>query len=115
MSPHIASLSFMTDITPSLVFQNVRLLSPCRGMYPDHVGGLSAKSFGQVIVCSIDAKEMPLRHETYLARYLNEGEFQVETIKTFKHLKTDDFALNEQRTRVPGTWDLLASTPPQFS
>jgi glyoxylase-like metal-dependent hydrolase (beta-lactamase superfamily II) len=56
--------------------------------HSDHVIGLNAKSFGGTIVCSIDAKEMLLRHETYTSRYKYDQDYQSEKNKTYSHLKT---------------------------
>ena len=57
--------------------------------HSDHIVGLSAKSFGGTIVCSIDAKEMLLRHETYHARKEYDQKIQPEKNKTFSHLKAE--------------------------
>jgi glyoxylase-like metal-dependent hydrolase (beta-lactamase superfamily II) len=69
------------DITPAL-----HLLTHT---HSDHITGLSAKSFGQIVVCSHDAKEMLLRHEIYAERELRELDLRAERVRTYAHLKVD--------------------------
>ena len=56
--------------------------------HSDHIVGLNSKSFAAQVICSEDAKEMLLRHETYYARFLREGEFVPQKKRTFEHLKS---------------------------
>lgn len=55
--------------------------------HSDHIIGLDAKSFASIVICSEDAKEMLLKHETYKARYLRQEEYLLERQRTFKHLQ----------------------------
>jgi len=55
--------------------------------HSDHVLGLSSKSFGHTVVCSEDAKQMLLRHETYDERTMFEHGARAEKRRTFRHLK----------------------------
>ncbi|KXN90337.1 Protein artemis [Leucoagaricus sp. SymC.cos] len=57
--------------------------------HSDHINGLSAKSFGHVVVCSPDAKEMLLRHEVYAERELREQDLRAQSVRTYAHLKID--------------------------
>jgi DNA cross-link repair 1C protein len=75
--------------------------------HADHINGLSAKSFGYQVVCSIDAKEMLLRHEVYAERALHERELRAEKIRTFSHLKVNPRVENDGRMYYSGSRDLL--------
>jgi len=57
--------------------------------HSDHTNGLSLKSFGYVIVCSHDAKEMLLRHEVFAERELRQKDLRSELVRTYAHLKVD--------------------------
>jgi len=57
--------------------------------HSDHTNGLSVKSFGYVIVCSHDAKEMLLRHQVFAERELWQKELRSELVRTYAHLKVD--------------------------
>lgn len=75
--------------------------------HSDHTIGLNAKSFGSIIICSWDAKEMLLRHETYQARFLREEEYVVEKQRTFEHLKHSSCSPRDKRGR--NEFDLIVS------
>lgn len=75
--------------------------------HSDHVKGLNAKSFSSVVICSKDAKEMLLRHETYRARCLKEQELAIQRIRTFSHLKTTNEASEIVAHNDPHAYDLL--------
>jgi glyoxylase-like metal-dependent hydrolase (beta-lactamase superfamily II) len=74
--------------------------------HSDHIIGLNAKSFSAKVICSVDAKEMLLRHETYYARFLRDGEFLSERRRTFEHLKP---SLGTNECDGPMNYDLLVS------
>lgn len=75
--------------------------------HSDHIIGLNAKSFGSLIICSQDAKEMLLRHETYMARRFKESELFIERVRTFSHLKTTNDASEIAAHNDPHAYDLL--------
>ncbi|EJC97861.1 uncharacterized protein FOMMEDRAFT_42871, partial [Fomitiporia mediterranea MF3/22] len=88
--------------------------------HSDHIIGLNSKSFGSIIICSEDAKEMLLRHETYQARFLREEDYVYEKQRTFEHLKFPMQASNEVFKRnefdlikeaVSGLIDLMKAYP----
>lgn len=74
--------------------------------HSDHIIGLNAKGFGAQVICSKDAKEMLLRHETYYARFLREGELLPQKRRTFDHLKP---SLTAEQSEAPMIYDLLVS------
>lgn len=76
-------------------------------IHSDHVKGLNAKSFSSVVICSKDAKEMLLRHETYLARCLRENELVIERARTYSHLKTTSDISDITAHNEPHAYDLL--------
>ncbi|KLO11494.1 hypothetical protein SCHPADRAFT_891560 [Schizopora paradoxa] len=87
--------------------------------HSDHIIGLNAKSFGSLIICSIDSKAMLLRHETFRSRALKENDFQPESTRTFSHLKGDYLAPSSTSDGVrSGSVDLLRALrlhePTQF-
>lgn len=57
--------------------------------HSDHLPGLNAKSFGSIIVCSIEAKEMLLRYESWRARTNLENDIIAEKERTYSHLKSN--------------------------
>jgi len=73
--------------------------------HSDHISGLSVKSFGYVIVCSYDAKEMLLRHEVYAERQLRQKGLRSELVKTYAHLKID--RVHHPTAYYQGSRDLL--------
>ncbi|KAL5482499.1 hypothetical protein ACEPAI_9093 [Sanghuangporus weigelae] len=77
--------------------------------HSDHIIGLNAKSFGSIIICSWDAKEMLLRHETYQARFLREEEYVFEKQRTFEHLKYSSYPSQDKRGR--NDFDLVRAMP----
>ncbi|KAF5361843.1 hypothetical protein D9756_002075 [Leucocoprinus leucothites] len=85
------------DITPAL-----HLLTHT---HSDHINGLSAKSFGYVVVCSHDAKEMLLRHEIFAQRELKEQHLRAEPVRTYAHLKVD--RIHHPMAYYQGSRDLL--------
>ncbi|KAF9442259.1 hypothetical protein P691DRAFT_779488 [Macrolepiota fuliginosa MF-IS2] len=74
--------------------------------HSDHINGLSAKSFGHIVVCSHDAKEMLLRHEVYAERELKELDLRAERIRTYAHLKIDSIN-HSTMAYYQGSRDLL--------
>ena len=74
--------------------------------HSDHIIGLNAKGFAAQVICSRDAKEMLLRHETYYARFLRDGEFLPQKRRTFEHLKPSITAGSDEG---PMNYDLLVS------
>ncbi|TDL17208.1 hypothetical protein BD410DRAFT_843764 [Rickenella mellea] len=79
--------------------------------HSDHVTGLNAKSFGSIIVCSADAKEMLLRHESYRTRYLVEQKLQHENLRTYSHLKAETIKIQGGQLVHADTRDLLRPIP----
>ncbi|KAL5501731.1 hypothetical protein ACEPAH_8991 [Sanghuangporus vaninii] len=77
--------------------------------HSDHIIGLNARSFGSIIICSWDAKEMLLRHETYQARFLREEEYVFEKQRTFEHLKYSSHPSQDKRGR--NDFDLIRAMP----
>ncbi|KAK7035771.1 DNA cross-link repair 1A protein [Favolaschia claudopus] len=86
--------------------------------HSDHITGLQAKSFGYIVICSHDAKEMLLRHEVYAERSLHEHEYRAETTRTYSHLKVDPLVYPDGSMYYTGSRDLLRplalNTPTQF-
>lgn len=86
--------------------------------HSDHITGLQAKSFGYVVICSHDAKEMLLRHEVYAERSLHELEYRTEKTRTYSHLKVDPLVYPDGSTYYTGSRDLLRTvalnTPTEF-
>ncbi|KAH9891831.1 hypothetical protein C8Q73DRAFT_763234 [Cubamyces lactineus] len=78
--------------------------------HTDHLNGLAAKSFGQTIVCSHDAKEMLLRHEVYAERALRDMDLRAQNVRTFSHLKVDPQRLEDGGVDYVGSRDLLRAT-----
>jgi hypothetical protein len=76
--------------------------------HTDHILGLSAKSFASTTICSPDAKEMLLRHETYCERAMEDTDLRDEAraSKTFAHLKIPPL-LNDGRFDYSASRDLL--------
>ncbi|KDQ51247.1 hypothetical protein JAAARDRAFT_211212 [Jaapia argillacea MUCL 33604] len=79
--------------------------------HSDHIVGLSSKSFGSVVICSHDAKEMLLRHEVYAERALHEMELRGEKMRTFRHLKVDPVKGGDGSVFYVGSRDLLKPLP----
>lgn len=83
--------------------------------HSDHINGLSSKHFGQTVYCSVDAKEMLLRHEVYAERQLKETGARTEIIRTFQHLKVKPFKLSDGSVVNHGARDLLVSVNSKHS
>ena len=77
---------FRDNLTQADTVPALHLLSHT---HSDHLPGLNAKSFGSIIVCSVEAKEMLLRYESWRARTNLENEVIVEKDRTYSHLKTN--------------------------
>ncbi len=75
--------------------------------HTDHLNGLAARSFGQAVVCSHDAKEMLLRHEVYAERSLRDAELRAENVRTFAHLRVAPQRLEGGTMAYHGSRDLL--------
>ncbi|RDX53496.1 hypothetical protein OH76DRAFT_1343517 [Lentinus brumalis] len=78
--------------------------------HTDHLNGLAARSFGQAVVCSHDAKEMLLRHEVYAERSLRDAELRAENVRTFAHLRVAPQRLEGGTMAYHGSRDLLRAT-----
>ena len=80
--------------------------------HTDHILGLSAKSFASTTICSPDAKEMLLRHETYSERAMKDTDLRDEAraSKTFAHLRIPPL-LNDGRLDYFASRDLLVCQP----
>ena len=89
--------------------KTVPLLHLLSHTHTDHIQGLSAKSFGYVVYCSQDAKEMLLRHEVFAERQLREKDVRAESVRTFKHLKVEPVKLPDGTVFHNVSRDLLVS------
>ncbi|KZP23344.1 hypothetical protein FIBSPDRAFT_737483, partial [Athelia psychrophila] len=79
-------------------------------IHTDPIGGLSDKSFGHQVICSIDANEIPLQHEVYGARrVVHEQEMRSEKLRTFSHFKVDPRVMPNGEIYHTGARDLLES------
>ena len=78
--------------------------------HTDHVNGLASKSFGSVVYCSRDAKEMLLRHEVYMERALRQMQLKAEKSRTYSHLKIDPVNHPNGSQSYNGSRDLLVRT-----
>ncbi|KAI0667716.1 hypothetical protein C8Q78DRAFT_1052236 [Trametes maxima] len=87
--------------------------TPVVGLYllththTDHLNGLGARSFGQTVLCSHDAKEMLLRHEVYAERARRDMDFRAESVRTFSHLRVQPQRLEDGTVDYAGSRDLL--------
>ncbi|KAI0754799.1 hypothetical protein C8Q80DRAFT_1141172 [Daedaleopsis nitida] len=97
---------YSSDDVPSAA--NLYLLSHT---HTDHLNGLAARSFGQSVVCSQDAKEMLLRHEVYAERSLRDADLRAENTRTFAHLKVAPQRLEDGAVDYLGSRDLLRALP----
>ncbi|KAI0712393.1 hypothetical protein C8Q76DRAFT_857903 [Earliella scabrosa] len=79
--------------------------------HTDHLNGLAARSFGQTVVCSPDAKEMLLRHEVYAERSLRDADLRAENVRTFAHLRVVPQRLEDGNVDYLGSRNLLRATP----
>lgn len=102
--PYNIRVDDFTDSSNLQVAPGLHLLTHT---HTDHIGGLSAKSFGYQVICSIDAKEMLLRHEVYGERALHEQELRSEKLRTFSHLKVDPRVMLNGKIYYTGSRDLL--------
>ncbi|EIW59274.1 uncharacterized protein TRAVEDRAFT_36726 [Trametes versicolor FP-101664 SS1] len=91
--------------------------TPAVGLYllththTDHLNGLAARSFGQTVVCSHDAKEMLLRHEVYAERALRDMDLRAQNVRSYAHLKIDPQRMEDGSLNRAGSRDLLRATP----
>jgi hypothetical protein len=77
--------------------------------HSDHISGLSAKSFGARVVCSVDAKHMLLNYEYALDRIaFDKGEIP-EKRRPYAHLKIDHIPSTGSK-RKSYSRDLLVNT-----
>ncbi|KAJ7597693.1 hypothetical protein C8J56DRAFT_1159547 [Mycena floridula] len=79
--------------------------------HSDHIVGLQAKSFGSVVYCSQNAKEMLLRHEVLKERQFYDDNLRAEKNRTFKHLKVDPYRSIHGEIYYQGSRDLLRVLP----
>lgn len=75
--------------------------------HTDHLAGLAARSFGQTVVCSEDAKEMLLRHEVYAERSLRDADLRAQNVRTFAHLRVAPQRFEDGNVDYMGSRDLL--------
>lgn len=93
--------------TPSGGLATIPALHLLTHTHSDHITGLSAKSFASLVVCSVDAKEMLLRHEVYKERELYNREVRAERVRTFGHLKRDSAKMSDGTVVYANARDLL--------
>ncbi|OJT12075.1 Protein artemis [Trametes pubescens] len=90
--------------------------TPAVGLYllththTDHLNGLTARSFGQTVVCSHDAKEMLLRHEVYAERALRDMDLRAENVRSYAHLRIEPQRMEDGSMNYAGSRDLLRAT-----
>ncbi|KAI0685351.1 hypothetical protein BC835DRAFT_1421327 [Cytidiella melzeri] len=99
------------DFADTATLQTIPALHLLTHTHTDHVNGLSAKSFASTVFCSIDAKEMLLRHEVYAERALKQMEIRAENVRTFQHLKVSPRTLRDGTVHHHGSRDLLKPLP----
>ncbi|THV06456.1 hypothetical protein K435DRAFT_743497 [Dendrothele bispora CBS 962.96] len=75
--------------------------------HSDHITGLQAKSFAQIIRCSVDAKSMLLRHQIGAERALTSAGVRAEIRRTYAHLKVDPLTGPSGEVFYKGSRDLL--------
>jgi len=95
------------DFATSVTQETAPALHLLTHTHSDHINGLSAKSFGYIVICSHDAKEMLLRHEVYAERALHQMELRTEKTRTYSHLKVDPFVQPDGTMYYTGSRDLL--------
>ncbi|KAI0770085.1 hypothetical protein C8Q74DRAFT_1201832 [Fomes fomentarius] len=78
--------------------------------HTDHLAGLAARSFGQTVICSEDAKEMLLRHEVYAERSLRDADLRAQNVRTFAHLRVAPQRFEDGNVDYMGSRDLLRAT-----
>lgn len=98
------------DFADSAALHTIPALHLLSHTHTDHINGLSAKSFSATVFCSVDAKEMLLRHEVYAERALKQMELRSENVRTFQHLKIEPRRLGDGTLYYHGARDLLVST-----
>lgn len=97
------------DFADSATLKTVPALHLLSHTHSDHINGLSAKSFASTVLCSVDAKEMLLRHEVYAERALHQMDMRAEKVRTFQHLKVQPRMLGDGSVYYHGSRDLLVS------
>jgi DNA cross-link repair 1C protein len=75
--------------------------------HTDHVNGLASKSFGSVVYCSRDAKEMLLKHESSMERELYHEQLIPEKMRMYSHLKVVPVTRPDGSRCFIGARDLL--------
>ena len=75
--------------------------------HTDHVNGLASKSFGSVVYCSRDAKEMLLKHESFMERELYHEQLKPEKTRMYSHLKVVPVTRPDGSRCFIGARDLL--------
>lgn len=100
------------DFADTATLQTVPALHLLTHTHADHINGLSAKSFSATVFCSIDAKEMLLRHEVYAERALKEMDIRAENVRTFQHLRVPPKMMGDGSIWYHGSRDLLVSLFP---
>ncbi|KAI0657242.1 hypothetical protein C8Q70DRAFT_1046208 [Cubamyces menziesii] len=114
--PYPIRVDDFTSLSPLASTNTKDTQAPNVGLYllththTDHLNGLAAKSFGQTIVCSHDAKEMLLRHEVYAERALRDMDLRAQNVRTFAHLKVEPQRLEDGGVDYVGSRDLLRAT-----
>jgi DNA cross-link repair 1C protein len=79
--------------------------------HSDHTTGLSAKSFGSRIICSVDSKHMLLNYEPAADRIAFDNGIKSGKTRTFSHLSTDSLFV-KAITRERLSRDLLVNNLP---
>lgn len=77
--------------------------------HSDHLVGLQAKSFGSIIYCSVDAKEMLLLHEDFKSRDNHDNGLRPEKTQTYKHLRVPSVIGPSGEVTYDNSRDLLVS------
>ncbi|KAI8978707.1 hypothetical protein BD414DRAFT_465748 [Trametes punicea] len=111
--PYPIRVDDFSPLPPSTSSSTDENQSPVVGLYllththTDHLNGLAARSFGQTVVCSHDAKEMLLRHEVYAERALRDMDLRAQNVRTFAHLRVEPQKLEDGSVHYAGSRDLL--------
>jgi DNA cross-link repair 1C protein len=102
------------DFAETTTLQTVPALYLLSHTHSDHINGLAAKSFASIVFCSVDAKEMLLRHEVYAERALKQMDVRTECVRTFQHLKVSPKVLGDGKLCYHGSRDLLVRSSHAF-
>ncbi|KAJ4482020.1 hypothetical protein J3R30DRAFT_2114204 [Lentinula aciculospora] len=109
--PYPIRVDCFSTISPSAPEPHNAALHLLSHTHADHIMGLQAKSFSQIVICSAPAKEMLLKHEVYKERALHEDKYRAEHNLTFRHLKVNPFVDSNGEIVLHGAKDLLKVLP----